>query len=521
MNKKTALWILTLLSPLLLFLAWPPHQMPYLMFVAFAPLLGLDQLLQDKGKTGVYFRYLYLSLFLFNLTTTWWVWNASPGGAVFMLIANSLIMTFPFMFYRFTRQILGLERALVAFILYWLGYEFLHYRWDLAYPWLVLGNSFATSTSIIQWYEYTGVLGGSLWILLANVLLFYWVVNHNTGTAYRLAGLLLLPIGISHLLLIRQELRESYLSHKIVVVQPNIDPYNKFNSGEEMNQMKIFISLAEQQIDSTTEYVVLPETAIVENLDESNWNSYTSIRMLRELCERHSGLKIITGASTYKFYSSGEELSVTARHYEPTNQYYDSYNTALFINENGVEQAYHKSRLVPGVEMMPYPGFFKILAPLAIDMGGISGSLGSDKESKILDSSMATTICYESIFGEYVGSFVRKGAGTILVITNDGWWGNTPGYRQHLHYGRLRAIENRRSVVRAANTGISCVINNTGEIITHTEWWEPKAFSYDVPEFSGLTFYATHGDYIGRIAIFISVFLLLSLIVKRIVNDRI
>ena len=125
--------------------------------------------------------------------------------------------------------------------------------------------------------------------------------------------------------------------------------------------------------------------------------------------------------------------------------------------------------------MMPFASILKPLEKFALDMGGSIGSLGVQEESSVFESSIhdivvAPVICYESIYGEYVSSYILKGAQLIFIMTNDGWWEDTPGYHQLLAYARLRAIENRRSIARSANTGISCFINQRGDILQRTEW---------------------------------------------------
>jgi len=122
-------------------------------------------------------------------------------------------------------------------------------------------------------------------------------------------------------------------------------------------------------------------------------------------------------------------------------------------------------------------------------------------------------ICYESAYGEFTNKFVKKGANVIFVITNDGWWGDTPGHKQHLYFSPLRAIETRRSVARSANTGISCFIDQRGNIYQATKYWEPDVIKQDINLNSEITFYTRMGDYIGRISAFLSViFILLSVV---------
>jgi len=157
---------------------------------------------------------------------------------------------------------------------------------------------------------------------------------------------------------------------------------------------------------------------------------------------------------------------------------------------------------------------------LSINLGGTSGGLGYSEHPAVFkapngSSVIAPIICYESIYGEYVTEYSRKGANLFAIITNDGWWGDTPGYKQHLAYASLRAIENRKSIVRSANTGISAIINEKGEILASTDWWEEDVISAKVKLNSTLTFYAKYGDYIGRIASLLAVLMLVLTMVRK------
>jgi apolipoprotein N-acyltransferase len=123
-------------------------------------------------------------------------------------------------------------------------------------------------------------------------------------------------------------------------------------------------------------------------------------------------------------------------------------------------------------------------------------------------------ICYESIYGEMLAEQCRKGAQALFVITNDGWWGDTPGYKQHMSFSRLRAIESRRSVARSANTGISCIINQRGDIIQQLGWWKAGVLRGNINKNDDITFYSTYGDVMGRSFTFVSALLLLFTFVK-------
>ena len=225
-------------------------------------------------------------------------------------------------------------------------------------------------------------------------------------------------------------------------------------------------------------------------------------------------MNIITGISSRKVFQPGEPLSVTARKftqdegYTGADMYYDSYNTALFVAHDSTLQKYHKSKLTPGVENMPYLNVFPFLKKFAIDLGGTTGSLGVNPEQTPFifrdGLKIAPCICYESVYGEFMNSFIQNGANVIFVITNDGWWGNTPGHRQHLLFSVLRAIETRRSIARSANTGISCFINQRGDISQRTEYWVPAVIRQKINANDKITFYVKYGDYIGRIFLLVA-----------------
>jgi apolipoprotein N-acyltransferase len=236
------------------------------------------------------------------------------------------------------------------------------------------------------------------------------------------------------------------------------------------------------------------------------------LNVLRNLILKYPRLNVLIGASTEKLYEQGEKVSVTARILRSSGdyaEYYDSYNTALQLDFTGKIQLYHKSKLVPGVEKMPWPALFKYIEKFAINLGGTSGSLGMQDNRVAFHTpngqhASGPIVCYESIYGEYVGEYVKQGADFLAIITNDGWWGDTPGYKQHLAYATMRAIETRRSIVRSANTGISAIINQKGEIVTNTNWWQEATIKATINTNNQLTFYTKFGDYLGVTAIAIA-----------------
>lgn len=516
--KKYQLYLISVLTGLLLAFGWFPHGWAPLLFIAFIPLLLVEHTVYhqpERFRAGTVFWCGFLTFFIWNILTTWWLKNASWGGAAMAIGLNSFFMASVFLFFHKVKKRVGEKWGYLIFISLWITFEFLYHGDQITWPWLTLGNAFAESPDLIQWYEYTGVFGGSLWILSINCFLFSLVMNKvSKWKIVSLLALLIFPVSVSLLLLSTYNKRVSAEKHNVVIVQPNIDPYNDKFSGTYKKQLEDMLKLAAEKTDSATEYVVFPETALVEDIWEDQFDQSTSLISIKKFLSAFPELKIIIGASTAKVFKPGEALSQTARKFDDADSYYDAYNTAMQIDNSGKIQQYHKSKLVPGVEQMPFQFIFKYLDKFALEMGGTTGSLGMQSNRGVFispdnSSTIAPVICYESVYGEYVTEYIRNGAQAIAIITNDGWWGNTPGHIQHLKLGRLRAIENRKWVMRSANTGISCFISPSGEISQETEYWVPAVIKGSIELNDELTFYATYGDYIGRISMYTAFLLII------------
>ena len=361
--------LLCLISALFLVLSWPPSGFPFLIFGAFMPLFFI---LKDLQKKRFAFVYSFLVFALWNTFTTYWIYNASLFGAVAAVCVNSILMASVMTLFIWLKSKFNDRRAWWALISLWLSFEYLHLNWDLSWPWLTLGNVFAHYPQSIQWYEYTGTLGGSLWILLANIILFHSTKNKSK---YLLSAVVIvLPILFSFLI---NTTNDTGKVVEIVVVQPNIDPYfEKFDDLTSMQQLEKFIELAESKLDSSTNYLIGPETAIVDGVWENKIENSPEIQRLIQLIEKYPQLNIIVGAVTYKAYSKTEKIPKTARQFVGSDAYYDVFNSAIQINTSEIS-VYNKSKLVQGVEFTPFPALLENLEFLAIDLGGITGSLGT------------------------------------------------------------------------------------------------------------------------------------------------
>ena len=501
---------LVILGAGILYLAWPPLHLNFLVFLGFVPLLMMeDALSRHYQKSG--FRVFLISFFTFllwNIFTTWWIWFASEGGAVLAILCNALLMSIPVMCYHKVKKRLARTYAYIALAVFWMGFEYFHLNWEGNWPWLNLGNCWAGSPDWVQWYEYTGTFGGSLWIWVVNILIYDLIRNFNTEKTrsyYKLVAIALvigLPVVISYAI---KPTGFTSMSENVVAVQPNIDPYAKF-SGSFEEQVQSLIRISEKEIDSNTCLVVWPETAISQEINEKNIAQYVSIIDVHNFLKRHPRVKLISGINSYAEYTE-ENKSISAHKAAQKDIWYDVFNAGILMDTGYHFEVYHKSRLVPGVEGIPFEHAFSFLGKLAINMGGGGGSLGTQAEPSVFKVNdkitAAPVICYESIFGEYISEYVRKGANIITIFTNDGWWGNTDGYKQHAMYAQLHAIEERMLIVRAANTGTSCFILPNGEMTKATTWWQEAVIKNGIITNDKPTFYGLHGDLIGKISLWV------------------
>lgn len=502
-----------------------------LAFVALVPLLVANFHIQQSATKRPILLQIVVGLIYFlpfNAIATWWVYNASPGGAYMAILANSLLMVLPFSLMGWISHQLGEKKGRYAFLIFWLCFEFLHYRWELSWPWLNLGHILGTAPKLIQWYAYSGVSGGTLWIIGVNLVVYAIVRNcllkreplrQQTPYLVLSAAVITVPVAVSLTMYYRYE--ESTDPVQITIVQPNIEAYReKFVLPVDF-QIDKMLSAATKKMTPSTDLILFPETAIPYGIDEKTIDDHPTIQRLKNFVRQHHNTPLLTGADTYRFWD--EKPSPTSWLHR-SGRWYENYNTALMIQTRLPISIRHKSKLVLGSEKLPFIDWFPFLGKYAVELGGTSGALGTGKMTTNFTSkgvSYAPLICYESVYGDYVASHVRKGASVLSVMTNDGWYKNTPGHRQHRLFSQIRAIENRRSVARSANTGISCFIDQRGEVISELGWDNYGAIQTEINQNKHLTFYTRYGDIIGRVAAFLSIFLGLYSLTERLKKTKI
>jgi len=511
-------YILALISALMLWLAWPPIAFTSpLLFIALVPLLlAVENILQsDYSKKGRKIFWLsFATFFIWNTGSIYWVFNSlhavMPAGLALLISLipfglAPLLMSAAFWLYYRCRLVLPRIWGFWALVCFWIGYEYLHQSWDLAFPWMNLGNGFAETQQLIQWYEFTGVYGGTYWVLMSNILILLCIISFRENQPVkkkrnliiRASLHILIPIAVS--LYMYSSYEEEKNPSNVVVVQPNVDPYSKYGSLSALEQLETLTRLSDSLGQANTEYFIWPETAIPEYTDEERIRGSLLYGRIQNFLNKYKNANLISGMESYLLYDSAK--TPTARHIEQLGRYADSFNAAVQIENSAEVQFYHKSKLVPGVEQLPFASALAFMKPLFAAFGGTTGGYGRQDEPSVFYSQSgigaAPVICYESIWGAYVAEAVKNGAQFIAIITNDGWWGNTSGKDQHMAYAKLRAVETRRWVARSANTGISGFINQRGDVVKQSSWWVPTALKADINLNEKLTFYVKHGDYIA------------------------
>ena len=510
--NKYLLVALSVLSGILLGLAWTTSCSGLILLISFVPFLIIENVLYHSAvryHRNAFFLYTLPGFFIFNILAIGWVRVSTLTGAVFIIMGLSFLMSFTLWLAHIIRLKAGNPAGYISLISFWLALEYINLNTSIITPWLNLGNGLAKDILFIQWYDITGAAGGTLWIISTNLAFSAWInkfiskKNFNNIYLWFALALVILPSTISFLRYYNIEQNESG-AMEVVIIQPNVDPYTDKFSIPFMHQWDNALSMAESAVTEKTLWVITPETTIDDPVNEDDAHSDKYIIKAKDFISRHSDVTLITGMVGCRSFPD------TIGNEEPDSLYF---NSAFKIDTGNRIEIYHKSKLVPGVEMQFSTGPLKLLARLLPYFGGTQWGYTIQKERINFEHSsrktkIAPVICYESVYGNFVAEYVRNGAEAIFIITNDGWWKNTNGYNQHLAYASLRAVETRRPVARAANTGISCIIDIKGKRITESDWWTTAVITGNLYPETRITPYVKYGEYLMRIASLISILIL-------------
>ena len=543
MKKNRTVLMLCLAAAFVLLMSVPflVEGCGWLVLLGFVPLLCMERVASEHSVK--HFWWWHFGTFAaWNAVTTFWVCNATVGGGIFAVLANALQMSLVFGLFRWVkRRFAGRGRGSALPYLFlaaaWIAWEKYYLTVaEISWPWLVLGNAFAGTSRLVQWYEFTGSLGGSLWVWASSLSVFGLMVAMSDGrfsgrwnAKARFASIfgtvlvLFGPMVWSWVLWNRySEVSEGTLP--VVIAQPDFDPYHKFGGLTQQEQNAVLLDQfarglkemeKENPGDSSAVLLLAPET-FTSDISCNDVPSSKTFRRFVSFLQEHPRAEILFGASSWTRYEQLARPSTHARKMGD-GDWYETHNSALIVDPTGRYGLYQKSKLVPGVEFLPYDS---VLGPIDDKLlGGVAGRcVGQPEVSNLVFNGsipIGCAVCYESVYGEHCAEYVRAGAKLLTIITNDAWWGDTPGYRQHLNYARLRAIETRRDIARCGNTGISAFIDQKGRILTRTPWWEPAVLRGTVNLSSRETFFVRVGDIVGRLSVFLFVLLFAAALIRR------
>ncbi|NTW82751.1 MAG: apolipoprotein N-acyltransferase [Chlorobiaceae bacterium] len=516
-----------LLSGVLLGISFPTYPFVRLEILAWIALVPLLISLRTVEKAGDLFRRVYLCMVVFCIISLWWVSLATLPGGILTILIQSFFLTIPLIVFFAFKKMAGYFFALVSLPFLWVAWEWAYMQQDLSLGWLTLGNSQANLNLMIQYADITGVWGVSFWLLLFNVLSVLAITGESKERVRFLAAMsvmVVLPLLYAAMVFQTDAVASGEERHmRVTLVQPNIDPYKKWERYNSTDIMERYYRITDRAVrENRPELVIWPETAIPFYILDSTYEN--------DLKSLHGFLRkwdtaLLSGFSDVLYYPSGS-------HRDPDNPIaagglrngsFETFNASmLLLPGRNDPQVYHKMRLVPFAERVPYVDYLPWLEKLNFSLAGLkSWGKGTDTTIMQLESPRygkvltADVICYESIFPGLVSEFVLKGARFLTLVTNDGWYSTSYGPYQHLAIGRMRCIENRRALARCANTGLTEFIDKFGRTISSMPWWQEGTLTAEVPLESRMSFYTLHPDLFPKILVVICLLLLAAALTGR------
>ncbi|MDY6863285.1 MAG: apolipoprotein N-acyltransferase [Thermodesulfobacteriota bacterium] len=483
---------------MLLFLSFPKWEFSFLIMVALIPLYFS---IEDETPffaftlgltTGITF---YMGL-LYWIIITMKTYGGLPYVlSCFILFILALYLALYPALFSFLLSIFRIRAKRLSFFLapfIWIILEYLCIHLFTGFPWGILGYALYKKNVLIQIADITGVHGISFFILLSNGI--FWELLRHYPLKKRkfpameflffLALLMVISVyGIYRLKSNKYDYHEKKV--KVGIVQGNIRQDMKWDKDYVDTILKKYNDLTKKLFVKKPDIIVWPETATPFYLGFDSGYSKEIYKLSAE-----GNVYLLCGSLAFKFLSNDYKLT----------------NTAFLISpENKIIDRYDKIHLVPFGEYVPLKRFLFFVYKLVEEVG----DLVPGNEFKVFlcpFGKFSTLICYEVIFPDIARRMVKNGAGFITNITNDAWYGKTAAPYQHLAISTLRAVENRRYLVRAANTGISAIISPEGKIIRSTPLFTNAVISDTVSLKREITFYTEFGDLLVYAGFFIFLF---------------
>ena len=518
-NKKSSERFLLVLSGILFGISFPPFPFPTTLLIFFF-LIPYLFVIKNKTSLAEINKSSYLTFFILSVITLYWVgsWQskADPflmiGGGVLLFFYPVVLLIISTLFY-LTKKIFGNSISLWLLPIHWITVEFLLTLTDLKFPWLTLGHSLAKFTVFIQIADIVGSYGLSLIILYTNIILFKAAenINQSFSKSIRLA---LISVLIFMVVIIYGFIKiNSSTKHKTIkvgIVQPNLDPWEKWQTGGLNDLLNNYFKLSDTCIIKGAKIVIWPETALPIYLLSAEYDYLTDSIYSYVI---KNNIHLLTGMPDFQTYF--ENPPEDAKKSQNSDYYFTTYNSILLFNPISKEiQRYGKMHLVPLGEKVPFVESLPFLGDFFKWNVGISSwNTGQDTTifNLVIDNDtikLAGLVCFESVFPSFVSEFAKRDAEFLVVVTNDSWYGNSSGPYQHKEFAALRAVENRKAVVRCANGGISCLIDEFGRTIYETKMFTKESFVVDVPLVKQTSFYSENPNIIPILASAFSIWII-------------
>jgi apolipoprotein N-acyltransferase len=483
-------WQLAIVSGILIGISYHPIHLGLLVYVGFLPIF--HSWFINRVKTNIVSGYLFG--FVYNFISNYWMATnsgAEPIVVFFSLLAATIYLS---IFWALIGGVLGfIEKPIYRLLIF--PFLIVSMEWIRSFGPLgfTMGNLAITQMDflpLLQYIEYAGTYIITFWIVSINVLLYYHLfIKKLLKQEFKLIIItLMLIIGFGWSKIYSESNQKNGSELSIAVIQPNLDPNEKWDRSTRELTMNIMDSLHQIAIDLEPDIILFPETALPAYLRINN-----KIRQRLQNQVDQSNIPILIGTVDRRFNDEGRKLY---------------YNSSMYLSPGKNYLMYDKIHLVPFAEYDLIPWLLHPLGELNLNidrgifMGGVSYTLFNHK-----GISFSNLICYESTLPRYARKFIKNGAKFLMIQANDGWLGESAGPYQHFENARLRAIENRVSVVRSGNTGISGVILPNGKVKKKISLGQQVVFKESIVLSSAGSIYSKYGDVFASLCFVILLFI--------------
>jgi apolipoprotein N-acyltransferase len=453
--------------------------------LALAPIF--TAVLRYRPSRKEAFRAGFLMGFAYFVSMLWWIVKLIPSADVtipwLMTPALIVLVLYLSLYPAFHMLVLAaLTRwRLLPFLLAapatWALFEVARSRGELAFPWGVLGYSLSDHPALLQSADVWGVFGLSFVIVLVNALVAGCVVARGPRAKAwcgLCAGLVASAMWLHGEWQLNRTQALEGRKLRVALAQPNIDLALKWKPEFKDSTFLLIEKQVAQAREAGAEIVIFPETAAPVYIENSPVNKMRLIELARGL-----ETPFYIGFLDHRFDGPDRAINI--------------YNSSGLFRADGSLEKYDKRHLLPFGEALPLGSRYRWIRK--IEFGQANFQPGPKRAPLTIEGvSFTPLICFESVFPDLCRDGVREGSELFVNITNDGWFGDTPGPYQHAQMAIVRAVEFRRWLVRSANSGVSMAVMPTGEVVASISLYKEGVLTLDVTLLSKQTFYARHGD---------------------------